>query len=297
MNYLSPKSVVEVRPLNGVSFEATLLVAKPSVLEAKEEIARLHGTEEYRQELYKVSSGEQKHMAAVSLADAAMLENGDVVAMVVKEAWLWRAHNKKHVMLSEYGAVATAIAGGFHSPQRTLVTSTSKLSSGQHYWEVEVVSLTTIGNDALGERAPVAWVGISRQNYALGSHNDGWFIDLLHGGLFGNGQEGGMLQKDAHVYDASEGLTVLPGGYDAGDRVGVALNLDEGSLQFFKNGIKHGPGYPAGSVTGTVTPAVQFHVGSSARGEKSRGEKSLRLLPNAKAFRHYQRRLRNLPDR
>ena len=36
-----------------------------------------------------------------------------------------------------------------------------------------------------------------------------------------------------------------------------------GSLRFFKNGVEHGPGYPAGSVTGPVARAVQMHYKNS----------------------------------
>jgi hypothetical protein len=61
------------------------------------------------------------------------------------------------------------------------------------------------------------------------------------------------------------------GGYKEGDRVGVLLDLGDGSLRFFRNGAQHGPGYAAGSVTGPVVAAVQmlFH------------NESARLLPNA----------------
>jgi hypothetical protein len=48
------------------------------------------------------------------------------------------------------------------------------------------------------------------------------------------------------------------GPYKQGDRVGVLLDLNNGSLLFFKNGVQHGPGYPAGSVTGTVMAAVEL---------------------------------------
>jgi hypothetical protein len=58
-----------------------------------------------------------------------------------------------------------------------------------------------------------------------------------------------------------------------GDRVGVLLDLDNGLLRFFKNGVQHGPGYPAGSVTGPVVAAVQMVNKDS----------SVRLLPNAEA--------------
>jgi hypothetical protein len=38
----------------------------------------------------------------------------------------------------------------------------------------------------------------------------------------------------------------------------MLIDLDEGSLQFFKNGLKHGPGWGAGSVTGPVVLAMQM---------------------------------------
>jgi hypothetical protein len=53
--------------------------------------------------------------------------------------------------------------------------------------------------------------------------------------------------------------------------VGVLLDLNDGSLRFFKNGVQNGPGYPAGSVTEPVVHAVQMlKLGASVR-----------LLPNA----------------
>jgi hypothetical protein len=53
----------------------------------------------------------------------------------------------------------------------------------------------------------------------------------------------------------------------------MLLDLDNGSLRFFKNGVEHGPGYAAGSVTGPVVAAVQME----------REDDSVRLLPNAEA--------------
>jgi hypothetical protein len=39
---------------------------------------------------------------------------------------------------------------------------------------------------------------------------------------------------------------------------GVLLDLNNGSLLFFKNGVQHGPGYAAGSVAGPVVAAVEL---------------------------------------
>jgi hypothetical protein len=113
----------------------------------------------------------------------------------------------------------------------------------------------------------VKMVFISRPNlYPAGEYHDsdstdGWFISAGTGSLWGNGKEGD---------DAA-------GGYirtmQQGDRVGMLLDLDNGSLRFFKNGVQHGPGFPAGSATGPVVAAVQMYYKDT----------SVRMLPNAEA--------------
>ena len=57
--------------------------------------------------------------------------------------------------------------------------------------------------------------------------------------------------------------------------MGILLDLDDGSLRFFKNGVEHGPGYPAGSVTGPVALAAQMLLNDSG------GANAVRLLPDA----------------
>jgi hypothetical protein len=76
----------------------------------------------------------------------------------------------------------------------------------------------------------------------LSECTDGCFIAAYNGSLFGNGKDG---------HDRA-------GHYKQGDRVGVLLDLNNGSLLFFKNGVQHGPGYAAGSVTGPVVAAVEL---------------------------------------
>jgi hypothetical protein len=106
-------------------------------------------------------------------------------------------------------------------------------------------------------------IGISRPNLdPTGSYlnkecTDAWFISASYGSLYGNGK-----QNDDTA-----------GGYKQGDRVGVLLDLDNGSLRFFKNGMQHGPGFAAGSVTGPVVAAVKMYHTDSC----------VRLLPNAEA--------------
>jgi hypothetical protein len=247
---------IQVRPLGGDSFKVKLDASKPTVGEAKKEIARSQGTHEYRQELYKVA--ERADGLAVREDDAEpellddesmLLRDGEIVAMAVKESpLLWRTFAAGRITLSEDGAVATQTFEDTY----TLTTTGIELIEGKHYWEVELLSRKSM---------TTTYVGITRPNldpageYFKGSCTDGWFIRASYGYLYGNGKQ---------CDDAA-------GSYKQGDRVGVLLDLDNGSLRFFKNGVQHGPGYPAGSVTGPVVHAVQFYYTNQ----------SVRLLPNA----------------
>jgi hypothetical protein len=247
---------IEVRPLGGDSVKVTLDASKATVAEAKTEIARVQGTAAAQQDLYRVA--ERADGLAVReddaepepLEDESMeLEDGDVVAMAVKETpLLWRTVAEGLVTLSEGGAVATHT---IDDDEWSLTTTGTELTDGRHYWEVQLLS------------EDVGFVGISRPNldptacYFSKDCTDGWFIYGYHGGLCGNGK----IDDDK------------AGAYKQGDRVGVLLDLDNGSLRFFKNGVQHGPGYPAGSVTGPVVAVVQMYT----------KDDSVRLLPNAEA--------------
>jgi hypothetical protein len=246
---------IAVRPLGGDSFKITLDASVRTVKEAKAEIARAQGTATGRQELYRVAERadgltvREDDAEPEPLEDESMLlGEGDVVAMAVKDLpLLWGTFPADRVLLSEEGAVATQKV-----LQRSLTTTGIELTEGKHYWEVEL--LFDVGDY-------LAWIGVTRPNldptgkYFLDTCTDAWFIDNDRGGLYGNGKN----QADR------------AGTYNKGDRVGVLLNLDDGSLRFFKNGVQHGPGYPAGSVTGPVVAAVQMINAND----------SMRLLPDA----------------
>jgi hypothetical protein len=161
---------------------------------------------------------------------------------------VWRTFPEDRVALSEGGAVATQA-----SSADSLTTTEVELTEGKHYWEVELLS----------ENLNNIIIGISRPNldptgaYWRRECTDGWFMYAAGGTLYGNGK---------HGIDRA-------GPYKQGDRVGVLLDLDNGSLRFFKHGVQHGSGYAAGSVTGPVMAAVE--MGSKGT--------SVRLLPNAEA--------------
>jgi hypothetical protein len=85
---------VEVRPLGGDSFKVSLDARRPSVSEAKAEIARSQGTQESKQELYKVATrpdggAVREDDAEPELLDAEDMElrDGEIVAMAVKTAF------------------------------------------------------------------------------------------------------------------------------------------------------------------------------------------------------------------
>jgi hypothetical protein len=252
---------VTVQPLGGDSFTIKLNAAAPSVGEAKAEIARTQGTSEARQELYKVAVRadggavrEDDEDPEALDDDSIELGNGQIVAMAVKDLppLVWRTCDEELVTLSEGGAVATLNdVDDANGVEDALVTSGTELTAGKHYWEVEIV------NDGSGG----VFVGATRPNldpdgyYCTPDCTDGWFISSWAGSLCGNGKA-----------DDDEAGTI-----DTGDRVGVLLDLDEGSLRFFKNGVQHGPGYPAGSVTGPVVCAVQMPTDTP--------NTSVRLLP------------------
>jgi hypothetical protein len=252
---------IEVRPLGGDSFKIALESTKSGVGEAKKEIARSQGTVVGRQELYRVA--ERADGLAVREDDAEpellddermVLVNLEVVAMAVKDLppLLWRTFAEEHVTLSEAGAVMTKNEIIDFS---TLATTGIELTEGTHYWEVELLS----------EDVDSIYIGISRPNldplgeYSEHTCTDVWFMSAHNGRA-----TGWVSRPDRMVHEPS---------YKQGDRVGVLLDLDDGSLRFFKNGVEHGPGYPAGSVTGPVVHAAKLFSQNH----------SVRLLPNAEA--------------
>jgi hypothetical protein len=173
------------------------------------------------------------------------LEEGAVVAMAVKDApLLWRTFPEEVVELSEGGAVATQFKHNEGEEDYSHVTPGVELTEGRHYWEVELLS----------ENMAYTYIGVTRPNldpeglYMYSEFTDGWFIRIADGTLSGNGK----LGEDA------------AGNCEQGDRVGMLLDLNNGSLLFFKNGVQNGPGYPAGSVSGPVVAAVELGVPGDA---------------------------------
>ena len=152
--------------------------------------------------------------------------------------------------MSEEGKLVTHTADW----QPSLTHTGEELTEGRHYWEVEIVDrkngyrLFLYLGVCRPDADPRVWHGLEEDTTA-------WLMDAFDGSLYGNGKEG-----DDRA-----------GRFDQGDRMGILLDLNDGSLRFFKNGVEHGPGYPAGSVTGPVARAAQM----------SGSRQSVRLLHGA----------------
>ena len=243
---------VEVRPLSGESFDIKLNAKAPTVGEAKEQIERDEGTKPRSQLLCRVqvssdgSNVREFDQEPEELKEDGMaLEEGDVIAMgVMPEPVQWRTWPEDRVSVSEEGKLATQTTRN----QDSLTHTGEELTEGRHYWEVEIVRDYPLLGVCRPDADPRAFHG-NRE------HTTAWLMSTGHGSLYGNGKE----------YDDPAG------DFNQGDRMGILLDLDDGSLRFFKNGAEHGPGYPAGSVTGPVALAANLCETGNA----------LRLLPDA----------------
>ena len=244
---------VEVRPLSGESFDIKLDAKAPTVGEAKEQIERDEGTKPRSQLLCRVqvssdgSNVREFDQEPEELKEDGMaLEEGDVIAMgVMPEPVQWKTWPEDLVSVSEEGKLATQTAEGY---QDSLTHTGEELTEGRHYWEVEIVDGYPLLGVCRPDADPRAWHGRRE-------HTTAGLMEAVDGGLCGNGKEG----------------SDTAGGFNEGDRMGFLLDLDDGSLRFFKNSVEHGPGYPAGSVTGPVARAAQMYGEGHAA----------RLLPDA----------------
>ena len=185
---------------------------------------------------------------------------------------------------SENGAVATqtyesyTFLRGSCYPAETkmvlwsLTSGNVELNKGKHYWEVVLeypgIRAVHIGVSRPGLN-PRGGDGDIHKPYA--GNEVSWLVCSHTGSLYDNGERG-VDAESRLIYDEGGAAVggsadvVTGGGYVQGDRVGMLLDLNVGSLCFFRNGEEHGEGYPAGTVTGPVVAAVRMSsCGSSVR--------------------------------
>jgi hypothetical protein len=120
-----------------------------------------------------------------------------------------------------------------------------EMTSGRHYWEVEVGGVVGIMN-----------IGVTRPDCELEDHPDNetsWFMHTYDGALLGpDGMHKWYQKAPGEKYDSN-------GGFEIGGKLGILVNLDEGTIDFYRNGIKHGPGFTSG-VTGPLVRAASLVI-------------------------------------
>ena len=118
------------------------------------------------------------------------------------------------------------------------VRATIAVSSGKWYWEVTVNTTVTANN-----------IGIVKTSQALAADDPSY----LAGGYSYYGSTGDKRNNaSASAYGAT---------YGSGDVIGVALDLDAGTLVFYKNGASQGTAFS--SLTGEFIPCVGDGTGSN----------------------------------
>ena len=167
------------------------------------------------------------------------LGSNSVMFMLHRLGWRWDACGGK-MALSEDRLVATKNT----TVDWELVTGSSPMTEGRHYWEVEFTAA-----DAAQIMFMVGAVrpGLEHdKGHQYG--NDAYFISGNSGFLFGNGKRAADPQ----------------GRFATGDRIGVLLDLDAGWMRYYRNGKRCGPGFTQG-VTGPLMRAAQLlYAGSKA---------------------------------
>jgi hypothetical protein len=129
---------LEVRPLGGDSFKVVLDARRPLVSETKAEIARLQGTREGKQELYKVATRSDGRAVREDDAEPELLDDedmelrdGEIVAMAVKTAFDALHAEEERTLIGHTDNVTCVLMHG------------DKLISGSHDQTIKVWSTHT----------------------------------------------------------------------------------------------------------------------------------------------------------
>ena len=141
----------------------------------------------------------------------------------------------------------------------TLATTNKILTNGVHYLEVQIIINTEYG----------LYLGVCKldldpnEEYSCDDDANTW---LMYTGAPPPDRQGCTLFGNESFKELNN---IEP--FKQGDKVGILLNLDNGSLTFIKNRT-YGFGFPNGSVVGPVTFAVHMYAEYT----------SIKIIENAK---------------
>ncbi|MAN64718.1 MAG: hypothetical protein CMI60_22525 [Parvibaculum sp.] len=123
------------------------------------------------------------------------------------------------------------LTGTTNTSTTEMILSTVGVSSGKWYWEVTPTSITS-GGCMIGIRSTAA--GVLANNFVSSTDGFGYYTT-------GNKYSPGASAS----YGAS---------YTTNDVIGVALDMDAGTLTFYKNNVSQGTAFT--SISGTYTPGI-----------------------------------------
>lgn len=139
----------------------------------------------------------------------------------------WNSADKSaQITLSNSDLTAANSSSGLYEGVR----ATFGKSSGKWYWEVEVES-------GIDHTIGIANSTASMNDVELGSDANGW-----------------GWRQDGEKYNNGDQFAYGGSGYNAGDVIGIALDMNGGTLTFYLNGVSQGQAYSG--LTGTLYPAV-----------------------------------------
>jgi len=174
--------------------------------------------------------------------------------------------------VSGEGLVVTKESGGDFFRQ---VAAGEELSSGVHTWEVEITS----GAKTNGNRDMQIGVAKKSCDIEKGDHHtkgDAWYLRTHDCKVYGVDANGDDISDDEMVVEEEKRADGSGGGgriqghkygkfFVKGDRIGLRLNCDDGSLKFYKNGEALGKEFPAGTIKVPVVRALELKMkGQSA---------------------------------
>mgnify|MGYP003642636711 FL=1 len=113
--------------------------------------------------------------------------------------------------------------------------SNQSVSSGKHYWEHTVTAIG--GESSFGIARPSDTGG---SHYVVGTTSTSWGL-YVNGNIYHNGVNLGAY---------------MSGGFSNGDIIGAELDLDNGTLKFYKNGTGYGNAFTG--LTGTFLVAAEW---------------------------------------